>query len=125
MPSSPPQSRPNPQHTQAQEHGEDALLLRTDKTKEHLIFLSQTNGVHPLVSGAAHDVALLLQGIDLLAGPADFSSARNTHVLLHVLRDGRTFAGHQRAAKARLDNGGTIRYNNNNMKMMKMIMENE
>ena len=46
-------------------------------------------------AGLHDDVPLLLKPLDLGAVPADLTTTRNTHVLLHVLGDGGALSGKQ------------------------------
>mmetsp|Transcript_7122 Transcript_7122/g.15574 ORF Transcript_7122/g.15574 Transcript_7122/m.15574 type:complete len:246 (+) Transcript_7122:64-801(+) len=85
------------------------LLLEGDERKSalllrgvHLVLLAQTHGIHLRVSGATHHIAYVLQTLDLLPLPADLTSARDAHVILHVLRDGVSLPGHERVSVVKI-----------------------
>jgi len=56
----------------------------------YLVLLPDSNGIHPLVPVPTHDIAQVLQPLDLLALPPHLASTGNAHVLLSVLGDGFT-----------------------------------
>ena len=66
-------------------------VRETDKhTQTYLILFPDSNGIHPLVPVPTHDIAQVLQPLDLLALPPHLASTGNAHVLLSVLGDGFT-----------------------------------
>mmetsp|Transcript_5687 Transcript_5687/g.14555 ORF Transcript_5687/g.14555 Transcript_5687/m.14555 type:complete len:317 (+) Transcript_5687:88-1038(+) len=70
------------------------LLLR----RVHLVLLSDTDGVHPGVAAAAHDVAQVLVVLDLVRCHADLTTARDALPALHKRRHGLALARQQRLA---------------------------
>ena len=66
---------------------EGTLLLNRDD----LVLLAHADGVHSLVSAAAHDKACTLKALDLVRRETDFTTTRDTLAVLHVRRHRRTF----------------------------------
>jgi len=72
------------------EYGKSPHVHAQHGSVPYLVLLPDSNGIHPLVPIPTHDVAQVLQPLDLLALPAHLASTGDAHVLLRVLRNGFT-----------------------------------